>query len=145
MIVSGLVLSIACANLANLLLARGAAAQRNSHPGGAGRSAYAADPVGDHRKRAARCDRWGSRSLRRSCRHAILLLAFRGSRFVPINATPTLTVLAFASRYVVGSKSDVLYYSFLKKATSDDNLAEGWIFRWLFCVVALRRSAGLIR
>jgi predicted permease len=98
MIVSGLVLLIACANIANLLLARRAAGRIQASVRlalGAPRYRLIRQTLIESTLLALLGGAAGLAVAYIGTR-AILLLAFHGSTFVPIQATPSLPVLGFA-------------------------------------------------
>ena len=98
MAASGLLLLIACANIANLLLARSAASRvQNSVRAaiGAGRARLLAQALTESILLAFLGGLAGIAVAYAGTR-AILLMAFHGARYVPIDATPSAPVLAFA-------------------------------------------------
>jgi len=98
MAISGLVLLITCANVANLLLARGAATRFETAIRvalGAPRRKLIRQVITESILLAVLGGLAGLAVAFAGTR-TILLLAFRGSHFVPISATPSLPVLGFA-------------------------------------------------
>src|SRR5437016_2935774 len=95
---SALLLLIACANIANLLLARGSANRSQTAVRlalGAPRSRLIRQMLAESVLLAMAGGAAGL-YVAYAGTHAILLLAFRGARYIPIEARPSLPVLGFA-------------------------------------------------
>jgi predicted permease len=95
---SALLLLIACANIANLLLARGSANRSQTAVRlalGAPRSRLIRQMLTESVLLAVAGGAVGL-YLAYSGTHAILLLAFRGANYIPVDARPSLPVLGFA-------------------------------------------------
>jgi predicted permease len=98
-VVSALLLLIACANIANLLLARGMAGRGQTAVRlalGAARARIVRQTVTEGLLLAA-CGGIAGLGVAFSGTRAILRLAFRGAGFVPIDPNPSLSVLAFTA------------------------------------------------
>ena len=102
---SGLLLLIACANIANLLLARGSANRAQMAVRlalGAGRSRLIRQMLTESLLLALAGGLAGV-YVAYAGAHAILLLAFRGAQYIPIDARPSLPVLGFTLLISLGT------------------------------------------
>ncbi|HUI42785.1 MAG TPA: ABC transporter permease [Terriglobia bacterium] len=124
MTISGLVLLIACANIANLLLARGAATRSETAIRvalGAPRARLIRQIVTESVLLAVVGGLAGLGVAFIGTR-TILLLAFRGSHYVPISPTPSLAVLGFA--FVLSLVTGVVFGAAPAWITSHSDPAE---------------------
>ena len=108
-LMSGLVLLIACSNIANMLLARGAAEQQLT----AVRTALGATRMRLLRQALTESVLLGmiggaaGLAVAYAGSRAILVIAFRGSQYVPMEATPSLAVMGFA--FVVSLLTGIVF------------------------------------
>ncbi|HTV55819.1 MAG TPA: ABC transporter permease [Terriglobia bacterium] len=124
MIISGLVLLIACANIANLLLARGAATRCET----AIRAALGAPRQSLIRQiltesvLLAILGGVAGLFVAFAGTRAILLVAFRGAHYIPISSTPSFPVLAFA--FLLSLVTGIVFGAAPAWITSHSNPAE---------------------
>ena len=124
MIIAGLVLLIACANIANLMLARGTAARGET----AVRIALGAPRIRLIRQVITQsvlvsvAGGLAGLFVAYAGTRAILLIAFRGSHYVPISASPSLAVLGFA--FVLSLVTGVIFGAAPAWVTSHSDPAE---------------------